>query len=68
MLSQTFEFLRIADVQPSDEKVRKRKQSATDLLAHFDANDGIFILRSPLSAAQVSAASLSIAWGRLASR
>ena len=39
MLSQTFEFLRIVDVQPSDEKVRKRKQSATDLLAHFDAND-----------------------------
>jgi hypothetical protein len=39
MLSQTFEFLRIIDVQPSDEKVRKRKQSATDLLAHFDAND-----------------------------
>ena len=32
MLSKTFEFLRIADVQPSDEKVRKRTQSATDLL------------------------------------
>ena len=44
MLSQTFEFLRIVDVQPSDEK-EKRKQSATDLLAHFDANDSqIFML------------------------
>jgi len=32
MLSKTFEFLRIADVAPNDDKVRKRNQSAADLL------------------------------------
>lgn len=39
MLSKTFEFLRIADVQPADEKVRKRTQSATDLLNQIRAED-----------------------------
>jgi GTPase-associated system helical domain len=31
MLNKTLEFLRIADLQPSDEKVRKRSESAKDL-------------------------------------
>jgi hypothetical protein len=44
MLSKTFEFLRIADVQPNDEKVRRRKQSAADLLAQFDAGGNQEIL------------------------
>src|SRR5438046_8021536 len=39
MLSKTFEFLRIADVQPFDEKVRKRIQSATDLLSQIGVKD-----------------------------
>jgi hypothetical protein len=34
MLNHTVEFLRIADVQPSDEKVRKRRECAGELLAH----------------------------------
>ena len=35
MLNKAFEFLRIADPQPSNEKVRLRTKSATDLVAHF---------------------------------
>jgi len=35
MLNHTLEFLRIADVQPNHEKVGKRQESATELLAHI---------------------------------
>ncbi len=33
MLSHTLEFLRIADTQPSDEKIRRRKESAAEIVA-----------------------------------
>lgn len=40
MLNKTLEFLRIADTQPSDEKVRKRRESAQDLLTSLrDSRD-----------------------------
>ena len=35
MLNKAFEFLRIADPQPSNEKVRVRTKSAADLVAQF---------------------------------
>ncbi len=35
MLNHTLEFLRIADVQPSHEKVGKRQESVTELLVHI---------------------------------
>jgi hypothetical protein len=44
MLSKTFEFLRIADVQPTDEKVRKRTQSATDLLTQIESEESPDVL------------------------
>jgi len=37
MLNNTFEFLRIADPQPNDEKVRKRKDAANQLLGSLIA-------------------------------
>ncbi len=39
MLNKAFEFLRIADPQPSNEKVRLRTKSATDLVAHFSLKE-----------------------------
>ncbi len=44
MLSKTFEFLRIADVKPSAEKVKLRTESATDILAQVDAQKGRDVL------------------------
>jgi hypothetical protein len=44
MLSKTFEFLRIADVQPSAEKVKLRTQSARDSLALVDAQENRDVL------------------------
>jgi hypothetical protein len=35
MLNKTLEFIRIADVQPTDDKVRRRTESATELVAHL---------------------------------
>ena len=43
MLNKTLEFLRIADTQPSDEKVRKRGESAQDLLAPLRDNRDILL-------------------------
>src|SRR4029077_16123088 len=43
MLNQTLEFLRIADTQPSDEKVRKRRESAQDLLTSLRENTDILL-------------------------
>jgi len=45
MLNKTLEFLRIADLQPSDEKVRKRRESAADLVAQLASktNRGILL-------------------------
>jgi hypothetical protein len=48
MLSKTFEFLRIADVQPSAEKVKLRTQSATEILAQVDAEESNEVLLSLL--------------------
>jgi hypothetical protein len=39
MLNYTLEFLRIADTQPGDEKVRKRRESAAELVAHIAHKD-----------------------------
>lgn len=44
MLNHTLEFLRIADIQPSDEKVRKRRESAAELLKHFETEENRDIL------------------------
>ena len=38
MLNKTLEFLRIADTQPSDEKVQKRTESAEELVAPLKDN------------------------------
>jgi hypothetical protein len=38
MLNKTLEFLRIVDAHPSDEKVRKRKESAQELLSQVDSD------------------------------
>jgi len=43
MLNKILEFLRIADTQPSDEKVRKRGESAQDLLAPLRDNRDILL-------------------------
>src|ERR1700687_965505 len=43
MLNKTLEFLRIADTAPSDEKVRKRRESAQDLLAHLGDNRDLLL-------------------------
>jgi hypothetical protein len=40
MLNKTFEFLRIADAKPSDEKVRKRQESATNLVNKIVTDGG----------------------------
>jgi hypothetical protein len=39
MLSHTLEFLRIADTQPGDEKVRRRRESATELVTSVGHKD-----------------------------
>src|SRR5947207_1571294 len=44
MLNYTLEFLRIADTQPGDEKVRKRRESAAELVAHIAHKDRYQIL------------------------
>ncbi len=43
MLNKTLEFLRIADAHPSDEKVRKRKESAQELLTQIDTDTGMLM-------------------------
>lgn len=43
MLNKTLEFLRIADTQPSDEKVRKRTESAQELLASLKNNQVLLL-------------------------
>src|SRR5229473_2627047 len=44
MLNKTLEFLRIADLQPNDDKVRKRTASATDLVAQLARKENRSIL------------------------
>src|SRR5438552_3785574 len=44
MLNKTLEFLRIADVQPSDDKVRKRTASATALVAQIATKENRAVL------------------------
>ncbi|MCL5746177.1 MAG: hypothetical protein M1541_19980 [Acidobacteria bacterium] len=44
MLNHTMEFLRIADVQPSDEKVRKRRECASELLTQVASRDNRALL------------------------
>ena len=43
MLNKTLEFLRIADPQPTDEKVRKRTESAQELLTAFAGGSDILL-------------------------
>jgi hypothetical protein len=43
MLNKTLEFLRTADPQPTDEKIRKRKQAAQDLLPQLKKNPRILL-------------------------
>src|ERR1019366_7679400 len=43
MLNKTLEFLRIADTQPSDEKVQKRAESAQDLVAPLRDNRSLLL-------------------------
>ena len=43
MLNKTLEFLRIADTQPSDEKVQKRAESAQDLVAPLRGNRSLLL-------------------------
>lgn len=44
MLNKTLEFLRIADVQPTDEKVRRRTESATALVAQLASEENQNVL------------------------
>lgn len=44
MLNKTLEFLRLADLQPSHEKVRKRSEAATSLVTLISAADNRDIL------------------------
>jgi hypothetical protein len=43
MLNKTLEFIRIADAQPADDKVRKRTESAQDLLAPLKENRDVLL-------------------------
>jgi len=43
MLNKTLEFLRIVDAHPSDEKVRKRKESGQELLLQVDSDAGMLM-------------------------
>ena len=43
MLNKTLEFLRIADTQPSDEKVQKRTESAQGLVAPLRDNQSLLL-------------------------
>jgi hypothetical protein len=43
MLNKTLEFLRMADPQPTDEKVRKRRESAQDLLTFLREDHSILL-------------------------
>ena len=44
MLNHALEFLRIADVQPSDEKIRKRRESAAELVTAIGSKENRGIL------------------------
>src|ERR1035441_6471304 len=48
MLNKAFEFLRIADPQPSNEKVRLRTKSGADLVSHFAIKENRNILLAVL--------------------
>jgi GTPase-associated system helical domain len=39
MLERTLEFLRVADLQPNDEKIRKRRECAEELLTHLGSEE-----------------------------
>ena len=57
MLSKTFEFLRIADVQPSNEKVRTRIESATAVLKQIgdeESSDVVLVSRKVSSQGSTS--------------
>lgn len=43
MLSKAYEFVRIADTNPSDEKVRRRKDAAALLLEEFSGNRDLLL-------------------------
>jgi hypothetical protein len=44
MLNHTLEFLRIADVQPNDEKIRKRRESAAELVTAITSKENRSVL------------------------
>jgi hypothetical protein len=39
MLERTLEFLRVADLQPNDEKIRKRRECAEELLTYIGSEE-----------------------------
>jgi hypothetical protein len=43
MLSKAFEFVRIADINPGDEKVRRRKEAASSLLKQLGENRDLML-------------------------
>src|SRR6185437_13437385 len=43
MLSKAYEFVRIADASPSDDKVRRRKEAAAPLLKDFSGNRDLLL-------------------------